>query len=168
MHYSTQLQTKTSLICFPQSIIVWKTAANWIVKWIFVFLWLLLIYFCQHLCNFKRQPSFSVGHFLHVDSTNEPRHDKTNKVSVHSAKTQISLGIRPVSSVRSAFFMQTAKTLIRLGRCPGWSESLLGAHSFYWFCHVVPLIVLPDRLACSRVTSLRIFCIKIIQTSKFP
>ena len=28
-----------------------------------------------------------------------------------------------------AFFMQTAKTLIRLGRCPGWSESSLGAHA---------------------------------------
>ena len=26
----------------------------------------------------------------------------------------------------SAFFMQTAKTLIRLGGCPGWSESSLG------------------------------------------
>ena len=25
----------------------------------------------------------------------------------------------------------------RLGRCPGWSETLLGAHSFCWFCHVV-------------------------------
>ena len=35
------------------------------------------------------------------------------------------------------FFMRTAKTLIRLGRCPGWSESLLGAHSFCWFWHVV-------------------------------
>ena len=30
-----------------------------------------------------------------------------------------------------------AKTLIRLGGCPGWSESLLGAQSFCWFCHVV-------------------------------
>ena len=30
----------------------------------------------------------------------------------------------------------TAKTLIRLGGCPVWSESLLGAHSFCWFCHV--------------------------------
>ena len=28
-----------------------------------------------------------------------------------------------------AFFMQTAKTLIRLGGCPGWSESTLGAHA---------------------------------------
>ena len=31
----------------------------------------------------------------------------------------------------------TAKTLIRLGRCPGWSESWLGAHSFCCFWHVV-------------------------------
>ena len=29
------------------------------------------------------------------------------------------------------------KTQIRLGGCPGWSEFSLGAHSFYWFCHVV-------------------------------
>ena len=28
-----------------------------------------------------------------------------------------------------SFFMQTAKTLIRLGGCPGWSESSLGAHA---------------------------------------
>ena len=31
--------------------------------------------------------------------------------------------------------MRTAKTLIRLGGSPG-CESLLGAHSFCWFCHV--------------------------------
>ena len=36
--------------------------------------------------------------------------------------------------------MRTAKTLIRLGRCPGWSESLLDAHSFCWFCHVAAQI----------------------------
>ena len=29
----------------------------------------------------------------------EPRHDKTNKMSVRPAKTQISLGIRPVWSI---------------------------------------------------------------------
>ena len=32
---------------------------------------------------------------------NEPRHDKTNKMSVRPAKTQISLGIRPVWSESS-------------------------------------------------------------------
>ena len=31
---------------------------------------------------------------------------------------------------------RTAKTLIRLGGCPGWSESSLDAQSFCWFCHV--------------------------------
>ena len=33
-----------------------------------------------------------------------------------------------------------AKTLIRLGGCPGWSESSLGAQPFCWFCHVVAQI----------------------------
>ena len=33
--------------------------------------------------------------------------------------------------------MRTAKTLIRLGGCPGWSESSLGAQSLCWFCHEV-------------------------------
>ena len=31
----------------------------------------------------------------------------------------------------------TQQRLIRLGRCPGWSESSLGAQSFCWFCHEV-------------------------------
>ena len=34
-------------------------------------------------------------------SWNEPLHDKTNKVTVHPAKNQISLGIRPVWSESS-------------------------------------------------------------------
>ena len=29
---------------------------------------------------------------------------------------------------------RTAKTLIRLGGCPGWSESSLGAQILCWFC----------------------------------
>ena len=33
------------------------------------------------------------------------------------------------------FLMQTAKTLIRLGRCPGWSESSLGHMAICWFCY---------------------------------
>ena len=56
----------------------------------------------------------------------EPRHDKTNKVTVRPAKTQISLGICRDQSLRCAFngqlrtpafIMRTAKTLIRLGGC---------------------------------------------------
>ena len=46
--------------------------------------------------------------------TSEPPHDKTNNVAVRPAK---SLGIHlPVE--------RTAKTLIRQGGCPGWSESV--------------------------------------------
>ena len=88
----------------------------------------------------------------------EPQHDKTNKMSVRPVKTQISLGIRPVWSESFAVRMKTwkalvlhyllsaqrrlrsdwasAKTPIRLGRCPGWSESSLGTYTFCWFCHV--------------------------------
>ena len=69
-------------------------------------------------------------------------HDKTNKMTVLPVKTRISLGIRPVwleSSLcaklmakwlwTQAFFMRTAKTPIRLGGCPHWSKSSLGAHA---------------------------------------
>ena len=74
----------------------------------------------------------------------EPRHDKTNKMSVRPAKTQISLGICPVwsgllheESLGPYLPIEhTTKTLIILGRCPGWSESSLGAQPHCWFCHV--------------------------------
>ena len=42
----------------------------------------------------------------------------------------------------------TAKTLIRLGGCPGWSESSLGADwSLCWFCHVLAQIITINHLA---------------------
>ena len=31
--------------------------------------------------------------------------------------------------------LSAQRRLISLGGCPGWSESSLGAKSFYWFCH---------------------------------
>ena len=40
---------------------------------------------------------------------NEPPHDKTNKMTVHPAKTQISLGIRPVWSESSLCAQWVAK-----------------------------------------------------------
>ena len=54
-------------------------------------------------------------------------------MTVHPTKTQISLGISLRCVLNGllrtqAFFMGTANTLIRLGRCPGWSESSFGAH----------------------------------------
>ena len=51
---------------------------------------------CQHLINkYSRMLDKGMDNRL-VIVTNEPRHDKTNKVAVRPAKTQISLGIRLV------------------------------------------------------------------------
>ena len=85
----------------------------------------------------------------------EPPLDKTNKVSVRPAKTQISLGIRPFA-VRMkktwvlSYPLNAQRRLIRLGGCPGWSESLLCAHSFCWFCHVAAHMSLPGHLQFYR------------------
>ena len=45
--------------------------------------------------------SRKIIHFYQEFHIHEPRHDKTNKMSVRPAKTQISLGIRPVWSESS-------------------------------------------------------------------
>ena len=49
--------------------------------------------------------------YHHRNHRNEPRHDKTNKMSVRPAKTQISLGIRPVWSESSLCAQWIAKGL---------------------------------------------------------
>ena len=67
------------------------------------------------------------------------------------------------------FFMRTAKTLIRLGGCPGWSESLLGTHSFCWFCHVAAQINTKLKPCSELASSLSLIwqlCCK--QTHLFP
>ena len=80
----------------------------------------------------------------------EQQHDKTNTVTVRPAKTQISLGFRPVWSLCCPHeetlglelpIERKAKTLIRLGGSPGWSESPLGAQPSCWLCHEVAHIV---------------------------
>ena len=57
-----------------------------------------------------------------LDRINEPQHDKTNKMSVCPAKTQISLGIRPVSS----------QALLSVWR-KLWSLAIHWAHSEDWW-----------------------------------
>ena len=64
---------------------------------------------------------------------------KPTKLPFRPEKIQISLDIRPVWSESSLSIWRNigsssthwapAKTLIRLGGCPGWSESLLGAQA---------------------------------------
>ena len=106
--------------------------------------------------------------------TFEPRHDKTNKMVVRAAKTQISLGTRPVWSEYSLSTwiklgsLEThwehsedsdqhghpAKTLIRLSGFPGWCESSLGAQPFGMFCHVAAQFYFYKTLfsTCKAVT----------------
>ena len=70
---------------------------------------------------------------------------KATKWHVRPAKTQISLGFHPARSRDFAVRMKKAKALsypltaqrrlIRLGGCPGWSESSLGTQPHCWFCH---------------------------------
>ena len=66
-----------------------------------------------------------------IQSWSEPQHDKTNNTACAPSKVsnhQSLLCAQQVAKDKS-FFMQTAKTLIRLGGCPGWSESSLGTHA---------------------------------------
>ena len=77
----------------------------------------------------------------------EPPHDKTNKMACAPSKDSDQPGHSPClislcsrhekTWVLSHLFEHTAKTLIRLGGCPRWYESLLGTQSFCWFCHEV-------------------------------
>ena len=55
---------------------------------------------CHRDVSIIKKPFNAVSHLTCFDLI-EPRHDKTNKVSVRPAKTQLSLGIRPVWSESS-------------------------------------------------------------------
>ena len=61
----------------------------------------------KHLQSYKNSDPLVLSQFWRFNcrlaylTTNEPRHDKTNKMTVRPAKTQISLGIRPVWSESS-------------------------------------------------------------------
>ena len=78
----------------------------------------------------------------------QPPHDKTNKMTMHTTKTQISLGIRPVWSESSLCTQWIAKgpSVSPCGQRRLWSDwsdaqadlSLHWAHMAYcWFCHEV-------------------------------
>ena len=77
--------------------------------------------------------------------TYEPVHDKTNKMTCAPSEDSGQPGHPPslirVFAVRIEETLcpklpneRTAKTLIRLGECPGWSESLLGAQVILLVC----------------------------------
>ena len=86
----------------------------------------------------------------------EPPRDKTNKMACAPSEDSDQPGHQPSLIRVFAVCMKKAwvlsyplsaqRRLIRLGGCPGWSESSLGAQSFCWFCHeVAHPKVLTDR-----------------------
>ena len=79
---------------------------------------------------------------LIMQQTYEPPHDKTNKMTVRPAKTQISLDIRQVWSDSLLCAQWIAKDPSFLHADSEDSDQTgrmhsLGAQSFCWFCHVV-------------------------------
>ena len=78
-----------------------------------------------------------------IGCSNAPRHNKTNKMSVRPAKTQISLRsgwsesslCSPLVAKDPSFLHADSEDSDQSGRMPR-SESMLGAHSLCWFCHV--------------------------------
>ena len=77
--------------------------------------------------------------YIWINTVHELRHDKTNKMSVRPAKTQISLGIRPVWSESSlSAWRKLGSLATHWALADAQAElSLRWAHTpFWWFCHV--------------------------------
>ena len=102
---------------------------------LFNFYWILIY---NHASHFNSS-SFSLEEEVSDGDTIWAAADKTNKMTCVPSEDSdqpghppslISLHCALNGYLRTkAFFMRTAKTLIKLGGCPGWSESLLGTHA---------------------------------------
>ena len=100
---------------------------------------------------------------------------KSTKWNVHPAKTQISLGIHPVWSVFAVSMkkawvlsdqLRALQTLIRLGRCPDWSEFCWVHMPFCRLCHALAesintfwmRIVLSRAMSCTDSDQFGLMC----------
>ena len=78
----------------------------------------------KHTCHFA---DLAVSRLIHITiHINTKPNKMTRAPSIHPAVWSVF----PVCLATK----KKAKPLIRLGRCPGWSESLLGHRAFCWFC----------------------------------
>ena len=92
------------------------------------------------------------------------------------AKTQISLGVFAVRMKKAWVLSHPLSPQRRLGRCPGWSESSLGAHSFCWFCHVAARVNIMNNQCynkCGTATfkyfvNVSVYSILLLFLFKFP
>ena len=91
-----------------------------------------------------------------VQLTCEPPHDKTNKVAVRPAKTQISLGIRPVWSESSLcaqwiandprVFHADSEDSDQTGRMPRLICVSAGRTVIFWFFHETAHVILSSSI----------------------
>ena len=66
--------------------------------------------------------------------------DKSSRIKMSRDKTN-QMSVCTQRRLRSALASRrTAKTLNRLGECPGWSEPSLGIYSLCCFCHIAAQI----------------------------
>ena len=82
--------------------------------------------------------------------------------SAHSDQSLRSLHEEPL--VAQLPIERTAKTLIRLGRCPDWPESSPGAQPHCWFCHEAAPLSTESIIVVSMVLSLFINCDSLVVT----
>ena len=123
---------------------------EWLMRYFRVSVFQILYYKekkTQTFVYFRRHVTSSVQLTeLGISSDFASWHDKTNKMTVRQRslrsacapdKSDQSLRCALTVLLRTQdFFMRTAKILIKLGGCPGWSESSLGAQTLCWFCYV--------------------------------
>ena len=116
----------------------------------------------EHLCNkwydynfiFRNCFPDNLVEACYQKVTFEPQHDKTNKMTFAPSEDSDQPRHPPSLTDRSLrcalngylrthfFFIRITKSLIGLGGCQCWSESLLGEQSFCWFWHAVAQIYL--------------------------
>ena len=84
------------------------------------------------------------NYFWNVAIASKPPHDKTNKIACEPSQDRsawhLPYLIRGfiVCMMKAwvlSYPLSAQRRLIRLGGCPGWSESWLGTHLFCCFCH---------------------------------
>ena len=100
------------------------------------------------------------GRFTPIKHPNEPRHDKTNKMSVRPAKTQINLDIRPVwsesslSAWRKAWVLSYALSAKRR-LWSGWADAQADLSLHWAHSHFVGFVM--SRLKCDTWTCPSLF-----------
>ena len=121
----------------------WRLWSDWALTWVcWAHVMLLVLscggshYWITYWHSSQRTPPWTAVTSGPEKVRNQFAHDKTNKMTCAPSEDSDQSGHAPslisihyalYGELRTRFFMWTVKTLIRLGGCPGGSESSLGA-----------------------------------------